>query len=414
MNVLFYELPLHSGHYQPVVVMKTALIIFLLAMPLWAYPQYSRQQLEAERKNTLQKIENANKVLQETAQHKRSELSQLRAILRQIDQRQQLINNISREIYLIEEDIYETKDIVKALNQDLEELKKEYASMIYLSSKSRNSSAYQKLSFIFASESVNQMLSRVHYLNHYTQNREYQMEQIVQVADMLEGKMSALESQKEDRKQLLVQEKAQQWEMEQLRRKQASLVKALSTKEKELKYELAQEQAALQQLDRTLNPVSQNALVAAGSNSEGADVHNFETNRMRLPWPVEKGFISGKFGKQKHPVFEDVWTDNLGVDITAPKDAKVMAVFGGVVKAVTQVVGMQQVVMVQHGKFFTVYARLKNVRVKPGESLAIGQEIGEVSVNKEGTSMLQFQIWEQQKKLNPEDWLVNEPMSPGK
>jgi septal ring factor EnvC (AmiA/AmiB activator) len=77
------------------------------------------------------------------------------------------------------------------------------------------------------------------------------------------------------------------------------------------------------------------------------------------------------------------------------------------VKAVAVVPGdMRYVVLIQHGEYFTVYAKLKEVFVHQGEMINANQRIGIVNTNKSGTSEVQFQIWKNTQKLNPENWIA--------
>jgi septal ring factor EnvC (AmiA/AmiB activator) len=104
-------------------------------------------------------------------------------------------------------------------------------------------------------------------------------------------------------------------------------------------------------------------------------------------------------------VLKGVFVDNLGVDILTVQNEDVKAVFGGKVITVAEVPGMHKIVMVQHGEYFTVYAKLRQVSVTTGEEISVKQSIGSVYTNKDGESELQFQIWKNESKLNPEDWL---------
>jgi septal ring factor EnvC (AmiA/AmiB activator) len=132
---------------------------------------------------------------------------------------------------------------------------------------------------------------------------------------------------------------------------------------------------------------------------------SFANNEGKLPWPVLKGNIAQRFGKQAHPVLKGVYVDNLGVDIQTVKEEQVRAVFQGKVITVAEVPGMNKVVMIQHGEYFTVYAKMKTVSVKVGEEVASKQNIGTVYTDKDEVTQLQFQIWKNNIKLDPEEWL---------
>jgi septal ring factor EnvC (AmiA/AmiB activator) len=136
--------------------------------------------------------------------------------------------------------------------------------------------------------------------------------------------------------------------------------------------------------------------------------NNFAANKGRLPWPVEKGFISGQFGKHPHPVFGNVMIDNSGIDITTGEGAAVRAIFEGTVSKVMNVDGTM--IMISHGEFFTIYTNLSGASVKPGDKVSARQVIGHAGKNDEGDNIVNFQIWKavgsSSKPLNPAEWIA--------
>ena len=124
-----------------------------------------------------------------------------------------------------------------------------------------------------------------------------------------------------------------------------------------------------------------------------------------MNWPVISGFISNRFGKQPHPVLKGIVIENPGIDIQTNKDQAVNAIFYGIVSTVAFVPGMNNVVLVKHGEYFTLYARLKSVSVKKGQTVNQNDELGQVHTDKDGISELQFQIWKNNQKLDPQKWL---------
>ncbi|RAK68368.1 peptidase M23 [Hymenobacter edaphi] len=132
---------------------------------------------------------------------------------------------------------------------------------------------------------------------------------------------------------------------------------------------------------------------------------SFAENRGRLLWPVARGFVSQRFGRHPHPVLKHVTVDNRGVDIQTTAGEPARAIFDGKVLTVANIAGMNNVVMVQHGEYFTVYAKLRTVSVSEGQTVKMRQPIGTVYTNPEGTTELQFQVWRNSTNLNPEQWL---------
>jgi septal ring factor EnvC (AmiA/AmiB activator) len=132
---------------------------------------------------------------------------------------------------------------------------------------------------------------------------------------------------------------------------------------------------------------------------------NFAANQRRIPWPVKSGFVSDKFGVKNHPVLRGVQIDNNGVNIQTSAGATVHAVFEGTVMDVTEIPGLNQVVAIQHGEFFTIYANLQQVFVSSGQQVPMSQTIG-TAATVEGITEINFQVWKNTNRLNPELWLV--------
>ncbi len=132
---------------------------------------------------------------------------------------------------------------------------------------------------------------------------------------------------------------------------------------------------------------------------------SFAGNKGRLPWPVLRGFVSEHFGRHQHPVLRHVVVENRGVDIQTNGAEQARAVFAGQVLTVASVPGMNSIVMIQHGEYFTVYAKLRDVRVSSGQRVRTGDILGTVFTSPEGTTELQFQLWRNNANLNPESWL---------
>lgn len=392
-------------------------VFLVLGTSLALVGQNNREEMEADRVSSLKRIEATNAILSETRKDRVTKLGQLRAISRQIEQRRELVKMIREELAMIDTDIHSTLEIIASLNRDLDNLKKEYAEILYLSSKSNASGQLQKLSYLFASESFNQFLSRLHYLQLYNETRTYQISQIEKVMTELSTRKNDLEARKVERNALLATTQKQETDLSTLRKEQGKLVSELSSKEKELKDQLNNDKKMLAELNRLIALTVTEDMEEIRLKSEDAGQlmlmpaakkvsENFMENKKGLPWPVEEGFISRKFGKQMHTVFDDVWVDNPGIDISTREEALVFAVFEGEVSAVAKVPGMHYMVMIQHGEYFTVYTKIKDVAVKQGQTVKAGTAIARVATNLDGIPELQFQIWHSFKKLDPEEWLA--------
>ncbi|GAB3951045.1 hypothetical protein GCM10028805_30360 [Spirosoma harenae] len=142
------------------------------------------------------------------------------------------------------------------------------------------------------------------------------------------------------------------------------------------------------------------------NDEETALASSFTSSRAHLPWPVTKGFISDRFGRKPHPVLKGIFVENQGIDIQTNAGEGVRSVYDGIVQDVTNMPGMNNVVAIQHGDYFTIYAKLRSVSVRIGQRVKARESIGTVATDKNGVSEIQFQIWKEFTKLNPESWLT--------
>ena len=400
------------------------LLILCLPLATQAQKQKSKAQLEKEKKENLARIKEANRILQQTKKKKEASIGQLNAIKEKITVQKGVISNISREINYIESDVRETEGMVGALQNDLEKLKAEYATMVYAASKTANS--YNKLMFLFASDSFNQLVRRMRYLQQYSDARQKQVEQINKVQTVLTGQLAILESKKNQKENLLSKQVAESQNLQKLRQQQDSVITNLTQQETGLKKEVAARQESVKKLERLIADIvreeierAARAARAAGKATSGSSnkvtltpeaaliSSSFAGNKGRLAWPVERGFISQTFGRHNHPVLKGVVVENHGVDIQTSQGASARAIFEGTVLTVASVPGMNNIVMVQHGEYFTVYAKLKTVTVTEGQEVSARQVIGTVYTNPEGTSELHFEIWRNGNKMDPQGWLLS-------
>ncbi|MCC9166673.1 murein hydrolase activator EnvC family protein [Pontibacter harenae] len=404
---------------------KSVFFLLLLSLPLVSHAQKvkSKAQLEKEKKENLNRIKEANRILQQTKVQKEASIGQLNAIKEKITVQKGVINNISRELTFIESDVKKTEGTVKELEADLDKLKAEYATMIYSASKTANS--YNKLMFLFASESFNQLVMRLRYLNQYSEARKEQVAQMNKVQSELTGKLTVLEKQKREKENLLNKQLVENKNLLTLKTQQDSVVTKLSQQEQGLRKEVAERQQAVKKLDNLIADIVREEIAraaraarAAGRATSGSAnkitltpeaaliSSSFAGNKGRLAWPVERGFISQKFGRHNHPVLKGVVVENRGIDIQTAQGAAARAIFEGKVVSVASVPGMNNIVMVQHGEYFAVYAKLKTVNVSIGQDVKLKDTLGTVYTDTDGTTELQFQIWKNDANLNPEGWLI--------
>jgi murein hydrolase activator len=421
---------LKNMHANKVFFILLSTCALFVAFP--ALAQKSKSQLEREKKENLQKIVEAEKILAATENQKNNTIGQLTAINRQIEAHEAVIKSISSEIKILDTEITEIGSIVSALEDDLERLKEEYGAMVYAAYKANSSQ--NRLIFLFSSKSFHQFWMRLKYMQQYSEARKEQVEQIEFVKEALSKQKAVIVDKKIQKDALLKEEINQNTNLLALKRKQSEIIQQLNTRESELKKELNQRKEALAQLDKLIadlikkemeeaaaRAAKEKAKAEAAAKKGGTSTgkipstpeismlsSSFEGNKSKIIWPVASGFISHKFGPQPHPVLKGIVVENSGIDIQTNKEEKVRSVFDGKVSVVASIRGLNGVVVIiQHGDYRTVYANLNQAFVKPGQEVKAKDFIGEVYTDKDGISELQFQIWKNNIKLDPQTWLYN-------
>ena len=381
------------------------LLVLLINSPLKS--QQTRIELENERQKNLIKISEAEKILKETEKSKNVTTGKLNVINKQINNRLSLISNLKKEMKFQNNEILDLSGVIYSLTNDLKILKNEYSEMIYYSYKSRSS--LDKLGYVFSSNSYNQMFRRLGYIVQYTNSRKKQIQEIEIVTNELDNQKNNLIHEKRIQNKLLSDEVTENNKLQKLKRNQKKTISDLGKKERRIKKEIKERRISLEQLDNLIKEV----IRSEREKLSGVDLdlikltESFEINIGKLIWPVSSGFISNKFGVHPHPVIKNVKVKNDGIDIQTSKGSKVYSVFSGKVSTVAFIPGMNNVIIINHGEYYTLYAKLKNLLVEKGDIITIGQNIAYIVTNSDGVSELQFQVWKNNIKLNPEKWIMN-------
>jgi murein hydrolase activator len=407
--------------------------------------QPTRKELEKQRKELLEKIKDAKKVLEITRKKQSSSITQLKAISSQIKTREQIISNVQSQIAVMNHQIQNSRDTLEMLRKQLDKLKQDYAKSVLAAYKGRN--VYDKMMFVFSAQSFNQALKRIQYLKQYSNHRQRQAELILRTQHEIIDALNILIAKKEEKMRLVGLKESEKKALEENKQEESRMLTSLQQKEKEVRKQLSQSQASAKKLNRAIEILiakeieearkkeearrkAEAARLAAAAKKNAASSDNkkpetkstkdlymtpevvkmdndFEHNKNNLPWPVERGFISEHFGTHAHPTLRGVQVNNNGIDISTQPNAAVRTVFKGKVSKIFSVPGMGKIVLINHGSYFTAYARLSSVSVKEGQVVESKQTIGIVDTDEDGVTEVQFQVWQMDKKLDPEDWLKN-------
>ena len=385
---------------------------FLIILLLYSFNQYSQQSrssLEKERDVNLVKIQEAETILKETEKSKNITVGKLNVINKQIRNRQSLISNLRSDIKVQSDEIILIRNLIMSLKRDLRILNNEYSDMIYSSYKSRSS--LDKLTYVFSSKDYNQMFRRFNYIFQYSKFRKNQIIEINKVYEELEYQENNLSDINKKQKKLLDDELSENNKLQKLKGRQRKIISDLNKKQRNLRKEIAERKVALENLDKLIRDIIRREKEALLKNGDD-DINlleiteGFEANIGKFEWPVKSGFISNKFGEHPHPIIKNIKVKNDGIDIQTSKSSQVHAIYDGKVSTVAFIPGMNNVVIINHGEYYTLYAKLKNLKVQKGDIISEKQVIADLVTNNDGITQLQFQIWKNNIKLNPENWII--------
>lgn len=402
--------------------MKT--FIFLLMAVLFSWHTYSqdKNRLKADKEKLEKEIKYNNKLLEETKKSKKSSLNQLIILNSKIEIREELILRINGEISLLDNSITSTKKEIKELKKELDNLKKEYASLVYYAYKNRNS--YDRLMFIFSSEDFNQAYRRLKYLQQYSSYRKTQAELIQQKQAEYNTQVKKLEDQKVHKIDLAKEKEAEVEKLLAEKSEKNKTVQLMSNKEKELMVTIKRKEKEAERLQNEIERIIAKEMRAAAERARKANEssetgssslsrvdlalsNNFESNKGKLPWPSDKGILSGTFGEHRHPVLKKVKTKNNGIDIITEEEGLARSVFDGVVVSVKTITTTNKAVIIRHGEYFTVYSNLSEIYVKRGDEVKTMQSIGKIYTNDDDRKTeLHFEIWKGKNLLNPSSWIL--------
>lgn len=416
------------------------------------FAQETREELEKQRAKLKKEMEETQKLLNSNKAKTKENLVQWKLINDKLNLQNRLIENIGKDINLLDNNISTNQREINRYNRLLDTLKQEYAKSMVYAYKNRNN--YDFLTFIFSAGSFNDAIKRVAYLKYYRDYREKQGENILRTQELRKQKLNELGSIKEKKSEVLQIKDKEAAALETQKIEKDRIVNDLKKQGKELNNQLAAfkkqnakvEKAIAAAIKKATDDARKAALkksneeeaarLAALKNNSPAKTNtekttttnttkrtepvkapenvllnagnrelneNFKKNKGILPWPVDKGIPILHFGNNQLQSGSII--NVTGTTIATDIGSNVKAVFDGVVSSVVFIEDMQ-VVIIQHGEYFSTYSNLGSVSVKTGQNVKTGQVIGKAAANLDGTGAIDLYINDAKgNNIDPEKWL---------
>lgn len=432
---------------------RILLSCLLLIGAFYAFAQpKTREELEKQRQQLKKEIEETEKQLNANRQQTKENLLQYQLISKKVNLQDRVIDNINRDLSVLSNNMFQISKDVKRYDRLLDTLKQEYAkSMVYAY---KNRSNYDFLNFIFSASNFNDALKRMSYLRSYRNYRQMQGQNIARTQALRKKKIDELNGARVQKNEVLVtqnkematlaqEQKEKDRVLAELKKQGNQLNKQITAKQKQMK---KVETAIAEAINRAIKEAREKAIAEEKkrkeaekkkqSNSNTPPVASktdntpskstkpkpvaekkqsillndenmalnasFEQNRGTLPWPLDRGVVLMHYGSNTLP--SGTVMNVSSITVSADVGTSVKSVFDGKVTEVRSIEDMT-VVIIQHGKYFTVYSNLKNVNVQKGQSVKTGQVIGKVAENFDGVGAIDFYIQNESSYYDPERWL---------
>jgi septal ring factor EnvC (AmiA/AmiB activator) len=388
----------------------------LMLVPVLSLAQDKKAALEAQKKRLQQEIVQINALIKTSAKKRANVLTQVETVQLKMDRQDALIRLTNRQINRLNQEININLRNIEKLRTELTSLKKDYAEMVV--SARKNKSSQNRLMFLLSSESFWQAYKRMAYMKQYAAYRKQQGEQIAAKTKALQQYTTDLVAQRKDKKQLIEQNRKAQKELDSIKKRQNTLVLELKKRERNYAAQIKKKQKQQEEIDKEITRLIREAIAASNKKAgtktttfvltpeAKALAASFVSNKGRLPWPVEKGIVTQRFGTQRHPVVRTTTIKSNGVTLSVPAGATARSVFEGKVLNIVQFKGSNPIVLVQHGNYITSYKNLSKVYVKKGDRITAKQAIGQIFTNKDtGKTTLQFSLFYNTTPQNPALWL---------
>ena len=428
------------------------LFILFCCLQVTVSAQNSREELQKREQDLQKELAELNRLYNETQNNKKLSLKQLAIIKSKINRREELVNGINKQIRQLDETIYLKERDIYRLRRELDTLKQKYAKSIVFAYKHRSS--YEYLNFLFSAQSFNDAVKRVNYLRSYRKNRETQAVAIAKSEILLQEKIQLLSSSKKERMGTLQVQNEQLKVLQSDKKEQDKVVEQLKGKEKEISAQIRDKEKQRQRVQQAFQAIirreieeakkreaarlkaqeEKNKTAAPGpstpkrsdnnepvtgltsinrdrsytpleSTPEGREMSiNFENNRGSLPWPVASGVVTAHFGIETIPGTK-LKRKTDGIEISLPVGSPVKCVADGKISYISEVDG-EQMIIIQHGKYFTGYTNLSSVSVSKNQEVKAGTVLGRSGVSIDGEGSLIFMIMnEKSTPIDPEIWL---------
>ena len=279
--------------------------------------------------------------------------------------------------------------------------------------------------FLLSANDFKQAYKRLQYINQYSDYQKKQGEDISVKTEELKTVNASLIEQKKTKDILIKENRIAQADLEKDVEEQQKVIALIQKDLDKYKAEIKKKQSQVAKIDNQIKDIIRRAIAKSRKKSAKKSgkkpgkteefaltaetkklAASFLANKGKLPWPVEKGVVKVRYGKQPSPIDRSITIQSNGVRIATKQGVKVRAVFSGEVLSVQKAKRGSISVLIQHGSYVSSYTNLKSVFVKEGDKVKTKQNIGSIFTNTiSGETILRFSIFKNSTTQNPAYWI---------
>ena len=376
----------------------------------------TQKDLELKRISLVNEIKNIQKLINNSKDEKKLVLENIENLNYKLDLQNEIIKITNNELNIISVSIRNNQESINQLQKSQQILKSQYAKMILKSYKTRSKTG--KLMFIFSSVNFQQALKRIQYFKQYSEFQNNQLQKIAVNTKELKSLANKLNNDKNLQLKLVSDNKKTKNNINLEISNKNNLLNFISNNQTKYLREIKLKQQKTAKIDKEIEKIIAKAIAESNRKKNTSSKlfaltpeakilsNNFISNKGKLPWPVEKGYISLKYGKQPHPIVKTATIQSNGIRIITASFQKARTIFNGTVYRIISSKNGSKTILIQHGNFFTVYKNLSDIYVKKGDKVSTKQELGQIITNKSsGQTILSFSLFRDNKTENPLLWI---------
>jgi len=376
----------------------------------------NQKDLELKRISLAKEINNIQKLINRSKDERKLVVENIDNLNYKLDLQNEVIKITNNELNLISASIQNNQEAINRLKKSQKILKDQYAEMILRSYKTRSKTG--KLMFVFSSANFQQALKRIQYFKQYSEYQNKQLQKIANNAEQLIIMGDNLSKEKNLQLKLISDNQNIKNNISQELSNKNKLLNFISKNQTKYVREIKLKQQKTAKIDKEIEKIIARAIAESNRKKNTSSKlfaltpeskllsNNFISNKGKLPWPVQKGYVSLKYGKQPHPIVKTATIQSNGIRIITASSQKARTIFNGTVYRIISSKNGSKTILIQHGNFFTVYKNLSNIYVNKGDEVFTKQEIGLIMTNKNsGQTILSFSLFKDNKTENPLFWI---------